>query len=247
MNYFYVPQLTPKHEFVMMPEDEARHAIKVLRMRMSDPIVLLDGNGGKYTGVLYNIEQKRCEVRVDKYELQERPVPQKIHLGISPTKNSDRIELLVEKAVEIGVNEISFLQTHHSERKALKLERIKKIAVAAMKQSGNLYLPKINDMQLFRDFVGKVGEEAKYLAYVPAPHTDSLAKAIVPKNACLLVGAEGGFSDDEAAMAQEKGFVPVSLSPHRLRTETAGIVGVHTLQLMLMSINEEIKNSEANE
>ena len=239
MNYFYVPQLTPKHEFVMMPEEEARHALKVLRMKMSDPIVLLDGNGGKYTGIIYGIEQKRCEVRIDRYELQERPTPHRIHLGVSPTKNSDRMELLVEKAIEIGVSEISFLQTQRSERRALKLDRVKKIAVAAMKQSGNLYLPKINSLQLFREFVGKVEEQGKYLAYVPAPTTDSLVKAVVPADACLLVGAEGGFTEEEAELAQERGFKPVSLSSYRLRTETAGMIGVHTLQLALASLPQE--------
>ncbi len=236
MNYFYVPQLTPKHEFVMMPEEEAKHALKVLRMRVSDPIVLIDGNGGKYTGIIYSTENKRCEVRIDEYEKQERSIPYRLHLAISPTKNMERMEWLMEKAVEIGVDQVSFLHTKHSERKVLKLERIKKIAVSAMKQSGNLHLPKITDLKPFKEFLGNIEEEGRYIAYVPTPSTDTLAKAIEPKDACILVGAEGGFTEEEVELAQEKNFIPVSLSPYRLRTETAGLLALHTLSLKLSEL-----------
>ena len=232
MHYFYVPQLTPKHEFVMLPEDEARHATKALRMRIGDEILLLDGNGGKYTGAIYGMESKRCEVRIDKYELQAKPYPQHIHIAVSPTKNTDRMEWMIEKMVEIGVGQISFVISRYCERKSMKMERLHKIAVAAMKQSGNFYLPKMSDMILLKDFLAKVEVPARYMAYVPTDIEQTLAKAFKPESSCVLIGPEGGFGEEEVALATDAGFVCVSLSHNRLRTETAGIVAAHTLGLL---------------
>lgn len=238
MHYFYVPQVTPKHEFVILPEEEARHAIKVLRMRLGDDICLLDGLGGKYMGVIYGTESKRYEVRIDKYELQPKLHTHRIHIGIAPTKNTDRMEWLIEKSVEIGVDQISFIISRYCERKSMKMERLHKIAVAAMKQSGNLYLPKLTEMILFRDFLGKVEEKSRYMAYVPTESSKTLAKAFKLQSACVLIGPEGGFGEEEVVLAEEAGFECVSLSHHRLRTETAGIIASHTLAL-LFSMNQE--------
>jgi 16S rRNA (uracil1498-N3)-methyltransferase len=235
MHYFYLPQLTPKHEFAMLPEEEGRHALKALRMRVGDELQLLDGQGGHYQATLYGIDGKRCEVRIDRYTLQPRAFSRRIHLAVAPTKNTDRMEWLLEKAVELGVDQITFLHSRYSERKTMNLERLHKIAVAAMKQSGNFYLTKLADVTPFRDFLAKVEEASRYMAYVPAPVTDTLAKAAARAegDACVLIGPEGGFAEEEAAAAIEAGFACVSLSHNRLRTETAALSAAHTLQVVM--------------
>ena len=232
MQQFYHPQLTPTASSVFLSPEETRHATKVLRLQIGSEIQLLDGKGGIYQGSIVLLKGKQCEVKILQVTQQAPPREKRIHIALAPTKSMDRTEWFVEKAVEIGVDEISFIQTRYSERKVLKLERIEKIAIAAMKQSGNAYLPKINGLTPIKEVIPNIQESDKFIAYVPTPHTQQLATAFAQQATCVFVGPEGGFSEEEVQLAALNGFQSVSLGKSRLRTETAGVAACHTLNLM---------------
>ena len=206
-----------------LSEDESKHCAKVLRHQKGDEILIFDGNGGQHRAILTQISKKLCEFEIQSSEIS----PEKgfsIHLVIAPTKNIDRMEWLTEKLTEIGVDEITFLQTKHSERKKLRLDRLEKKAISAMKQSGNPFLPKINDLTNLNDFVSDCKTDLKLIAHVDTSHL-YLKKAIKPDcSVTILIGPEGDFSTDEVAFAKGSGFQPVSLGQNTLRTETAGFV-----------------------
>lgn len=233
MHYFYEATLQADLTQITLSEQEAHHALKVMRMQVGNNIYLIDGKGGNYTGSITEATKKKCVVQINTYEKQVSPRVHPIHIAIAPTKNMDRIEWFVEKAVEIGVDKISFILTRYSERKVLKMERILKTAIAAMKQSGNLYLPEFQDLQKLASFIPSISETGKYLAYVPAHADTTLFKTAQQEATCVLVGPEGGFSEQEAETLQSQGFRAVSLGKSRLRTETAGIAACHLLNLKM--------------
>ncbi|MGB0525772.1 MAG: 16S rRNA (uracil(1498)-N(3))-methyltransferase [Flammeovirgaceae bacterium] len=233
MHYFYEEQLVPTTSETTLAEQESKHALKVLRMQVGQAISLLDGKGGLYEGVISAAVGKKCQVNIHSYTKQAPTRTHRIHIAIAPTKNMDRTEWFVEKAVELGVDAISFILTRYSERKVLKMDRIYKTAVAAMKQSGNFYLPQFQELTKFETFLGTVLEPHKFMAYVPADPTNTLFKSAIQGNTCVLVGPEGGFSEAEVQLAQQHGFKAVSLGKRRLRTETAGIAACHLLNLKM--------------
>lgn len=230
MNIFYTQKING--EWAFLEEEESRHAVQVLRKRSGDPIDLIDGRGGWYHGTLFEVHKNRCSVRIEQSR-QEEPPPVHLHLAIAPTKNMNRLEWLFEKAVEIGIQEISFIHCAHSERKKIRMDRLEKILLAATKQSLRARLPQLNPLIPFRTFVEKpVADTNKYIAYID----DSVKlhfKDNYPagKDVIILVGPEGGFHPDEALLAQKNGFVPVSLGPRRYRTETAGLLVVTIVNL----------------
>lgn len=233
MQYFYEATLKSEDKNIQLSEQESRHAIKVLRMQVGQAIHLVDGQGGLYKGTIQSTQGKKCMVELNEYHLQEPARPHHIHIAIAPTKNIDRTEWFIEKAVEIGVDKISFIQTRYSERKIVKMERIQKTAVAAMKQSGNLYLPKFQELTKLSQFIGTVIETGKYIAYVPANSSETLFKEAQLEPTCILIGPEGGFSENEVELVSQHGFKAVSLGKSRLRTETAGIAACHLLNLKM--------------
>jgi len=231
MQLFYCPNSDPKSQKIILPEQESKHCIRVLRKKQGDKIHIIDGKGGFYEGTVTNENQKHCAVIVNNYE-QQKPKSYRVHIAVAPTKNNDRTEWLIEKCVEFGVDEISFVKTFHSERKVLKDERLFKTALSACKQSLKAKIPILNSLQTFNEFLEKPTNAECYIAYVQSGKETHLAKMIVPqKSYCILIGPEGGFSEQEVLKANQKGFQTVSLGENRLRTETAAIASCHILNL----------------
>ncbi|MER0438686.1 16S rRNA (uracil(1498)-N(3))-methyltransferase [Emticicia sp. W12TSBA100-4] len=208
----------------ILSEEDSRHCVKVLRKNVKDKIHVVDGVGGLFECEITKAHEKKCEVRIlsTKREFEKRNLY--LHIAIAPTKNADRIEYFIEKCVEIGVDEITLIQTKHSERKNQKTERLEKIAISAMKQSLKAYLPKINELVDFEKFVSSVKVESKFVAHL-TDDAKSLKEVVVDKKEVLLmIGPEGDFAKEEITLVQNSGFQVVTLGNSRLRTETAGVV-----------------------
>jgi len=231
--YFFVPNAQNIHE---LPDDEAVHAVRVLRLTAGDEMMLMDGEGSFYKAKVTLATQKRCLYDIVETLPQERQWQGHVHLAIAPTKLMERIEWMTEKAVEVGVDELSFLDCQFSERRSLKLPRIEKIAVSAVKQSRKAYMPRLNDLTSFKTFINEHSEGRRYIAHcyneVPRVNLfDELRKGGASEDALVLIGPEGDFSIDEVKMAVDAGFISVDLGKSRLRTETAGLSAVMMMQL----------------
>jgi 16S rRNA (uracil1498-N3)-methyltransferase len=231
MQLFYSPDITPGSLCTLDPE-ESRHAVRVLRLRQGDPIAVTDGRGALYHCTILEPSDKACVVEAINSEFRTQNSELKIHLAVAPTKNPSRMEWLVEKAVEMGVGEITLLQCDHSERTFLKTERLHKIALSAMKQSLHLTLPRINPAVELKEWLNSSRPtphpSIKLIAHCEAdqPRTP-LGEALKPGQAAtMLIGPEGDFSPEEIALALQCGFQPVSLGSSRLRTETAALYAV---------------------
>lgn len=239
IRYFFVPDASKRDE---LPEDEATHAIRVLRLKEGDEICLLDGVGHVLEAEVSMVTSKHCFYNVKNCSDVEKTWLGHIHLAIAPTKMMDRMEWMVEKATEIGFDEITFLDCRFSERKTLRKDRIEKIVCAAVKQSRKSWMPKVNGMVDFKTFVKQPFEGKKYIAhcYREFPKIDFFNTLQQTKNTgahdnvLVLVGPEGDFSVDEVRYATEEGgFSSISLGKSRLRTETAGLSAVMMAQLVL--------------
>ena len=226
---FYCPDIKTDME---LPQEEAGHCLRVLRMKEGDRLRITDGKGSFYNAVISAAQGKRCMVHIESEEHQEPLWKGHLHIAMAPTKLMDRNEWFVEKAVEIGVDEITFIKTEHSERDVIKMERIEKIAVSAMKQSQKATLPVLNGMTPLRSFVERGFNGSKFIAHCEPGDKTLLQDAVIPgQDALVLIGPEGDFSPAEIEMALKEGFKPISLGPSRLRTETAALVAVHIMNL----------------
>jgi 16S rRNA (uracil1498-N3)-methyltransferase len=221
MNYFFLPGA--RLGTCVLGEEEHHHATRVLRLKTGDPIFVLDGAGHLFTGNLESVGKKESSVHLISVEFTE-PDSHRFHLAISPTKTSERMEWMVEKAVELGLDELSFVFCTRTERSRINEERIKKIMVSAMKQSGRQYLPLLNPPCSFEDFLKTGVSGQKYIARPGGE--DFRGLKTVQDRVVLLVGPEGDFTPEEAITALENGFKPLDLGKNRLRTETAGLAGV---------------------
>ncbi len=230
MQLFYKPNIQSN---TILSEQESKHCIRVLRMQQGDSLQIIDGKGGLYTCEIIEPHYKRCAVKIVE-EIQDfGKRDYYIHIAIAPTKNLDRIEWFLEKCVEIGVNEVSFLYCQHSERKVLKLERLEKIAISAMKQSLKTYLPKLNELTSFDQFVKNNQQTSKMIAHLEEDERNSIQSLQhSQQDYCILIGPEGDFSLEEIKLAYNHDFKAVTLGNSRLRTETAGIVACHSLNLL---------------
>ena len=211
-------------------EEESSHALRVLRLRIGDPMLLTDGQGTFYEAVVEEAEKHNCVARVTrKKETEERPF--RIHIAVAPTKNSDRLEWFAEKATELGIAEITPLICQHSERKVQKTDRLKKTVLSAMKQSMRCFLPTIHEPIGLSEFIKQQNFAYKFIATQGA--SDELLKIAPQKcDVCVLIGPEGDFSEHEINIAKEAGFIPVGLGPARLRTETAALAACHIINLI---------------
>lgn len=239
LRFFYDPQMSGE-----LPKDEAQHALRVLRLQSGDELNIMDGKGNFHRATITTATGHRCLYRVDETQAQQRAWQGHLHLAMAPTKNNDRTEWMTEKATEIGFDELSFLCCKFSERKTIKTERIEKIVVSAVKQSHKAWMPKVNEMTDFRTFITTERAGRKYICHCydeadikgdEAQPTDKPFLMDVLKageDATVLVGPEGDFSVDEVRLALEHGYTSVSLGASRLRTETAGLVAVHMMQLV---------------
>lgn len=234
VRFFYAPEAMTNKE---LPSDEAMHALRVLRLKAGDEMMLMDGKGNYYLAEVTLAHTKHCFYEIKEVIPQTRQWPGQVHLAIAPTKLMDRMEWMIEKAVEIGVDEISFINCQFSERHIVKIPRADKIAVSAMKQSHKAWKTLLNDMIPFKDFVSQPREGQKFIAhcYDEIPRTylyDELRKASAPEQpATVLIGPEGDFSIDEVRKAVAQGYQSVHLGKSRLRTETAGLSAVMMMQL----------------
>lgn len=231
--YFYVPDAASATE---LPADEASHAVRVLRMKPGDEMVLMDGVGTFFKAEVAVASPHHCVYRV----LEEMPqLPQwhgRYHIAMAPTKLMDRTEWMLEKVTEIGVDEVSLLNCGNSERRVAKPARLEKILVSAMKQSRKAWKPVLNDMAAFRKFVSEPLGGMKFIAhcYEEIPRTylyDELCGRDVSEAVTVLIGPEGDFTPDEVRMAVDAGYVSVHLGQSRLRTETAAMVAVMMMHL----------------
>ena len=229
MFIFYQPHI--QQGIHQLDEEESRHCVKVLRKRAGDQIKITDGKGSFYEAAISNANPRGCTFEILKRE-QHTPDSFMIHIALSPTKNLDRTEWFVEKAVEIGVHRISFLLCENSERKVLKADRLQRKAVSAMKQAQQAFLPEIGELRTFESIIPEADESYKLIAYLGDDPSQQLINAVPPADTyLLLIGPEGDFSEKEIQLAKENGFQAVSLGKSRLRTETAGIAACHALQL----------------
>jgi 16S rRNA (uracil1498-N3)-methyltransferase len=228
MPLFYQPQIQQGVSFLDV--EESRHAIQVLRLRDGDPIEIVDGQGVFYAATITKADAKKCIFEVTEKKVTERRTCH-VHIAIAPTKNIDRTEWFVEKAVEIGIEKITFIQCKHSERKVINRERIQKVAISAMKQSGQAWLPSIEGIVDF-DTVLTGKEKEKFIAHVDSNNSLHLKDAHTKNSEYIvLIGPEGDFSQHELEQAQHYGFKKVSLGVNRLRTETAALAACHILDL----------------
>lgn len=229
MNLFFQPVIDQGIRF--LDEAESFHAVKVLRRKRGDRIHITDGKGLVYDAIIQNADIRRCTFEIEGKEVVPPPA-YSIHIAISPTKNADRIEWFVEKAVEIGITEITLVDCDHTERRHQKTDRLEKVANSAMKQSLKAWLPVVHPLYPLRDFITSATADQKFIAYVDNDNPELLKNVITPGSSyVVLIGPEGDFSKEELTLAEQNGFKKVSLGPSRLRTETAGIVACHILNL----------------
>ena len=229
MHVFYTPDIAVRPE---LPEDEATHAVRVLRLQAGDEVTLTDGNGCFYRAEISTATGKRCLVNVLETLPQAPLWSGHLHIAMAPTKNMDRTEWFAEKAAEIGFDELTFLNCRFSERKVIKTERIQKILVSAIKQSLKARLPRLNEMTDFMKFIAQPFEGQKFIAHCYPGDKVLLKEAVRPgEDALVLIGPEGDFSEEEVKAALEHAFTPISLGKSRLRTETAALVACHLINL----------------
>lgn len=232
MQLFYHPDISENDTQVIFPKDESRHIVKVLRKNEGDILNVTNGNGFHFKTEILAVSQQQCIAKIIEVEKEKAP-PYYLHLAVAPTKMNDRYEWFLEKATEIGVQEITPVICMNSERKVIKINRYEKVLQSAMKQSLHLRIPKINDSVNFYDFITSEFKGAKYIAHCEeGKKRISLKNELKPGgNKTILIGPEGDFSSSEIEAAIKAGWVPISLGDSRLRTETAAIVACHTVAL----------------
>lgn len=231
MQIFYAPNISGIK--YTLTEEESKHCIRVLRLESGDEITLVDGKGGLFRTRIISPEPKRCQVEVFEALTEFEKRNHYLHIAIAPTKNIERFEWFLEKATEIGIDEITPILCEHSERKVINNERLEKIIVAAMKQSIKAYLPKLNEMVTLKQFIQTEKEGDLYIAHCNKKDLGHLKNEIKPKHKnTILIGPEGDFSQDEVNKAIEHKFKEISLGNSRLRTETAGVVACHISNIL---------------
>ena len=231
--YFYVPDARTASE---LPPEEATHALRVLRLKPGDEMFLMDGVGGIYRANV-TMTDKHCWYEIVEEWQKDKDWSSYIHLAIAPTKMMERMEWLAEKATEIGFDEMSFLNCKFSERKTLRVDRVEKIVVSAMKQSRKPQKPVVNGLCAFDDFIKSHTEGHRYIAHCydeveRKDFFDELSALTDEEPVTVLVGPEGDFSIDEVRRAVDAGYVSISLGRSRLRTETAGLSAVMMARLV---------------
>lgn len=229
MQLFYQPGV-PQGVNHLDPE-ESKHCIKVLRKKLNDPIDIVDGKGTFYKALITETNPRKTPFSIVGQRAEDLK-NYSIHLAVAPTKRLERIEWLVEKATELGVDRISFIHCRNSERHRLRLERLQRKAISAMKQCIKATLPRMDELVSFVDFFDSIDPEAnKLLAHLSETARPLLTVAMPGASYCVLVGPEGDFSKEEIAMAADHGFQTMHLGNSRLRTETAALAAVVGLAL----------------
>ena len=231
MQLFYSPDINSDNKEYTFSKEESKHIVKVLRKKEGDILSITNGKGYLFTVEIFIADTKKCLVQINTIE-QHRKHNYKLHIAIAPTKMNDRMEWFLEKATEIGIDEITPVFCDNSERKIIKKDRFEKIIQSAMKQSLQMQLPKLNDAISFKQFVNQEFAGQTYIAHCEEQKKTQLQSLISPNESyTILIGPEGDFSVKEIELALSNNFKPVALGNTRLRTETAGIVACHTVAL----------------
>lgn len=230
MQLFYNPELTAETKQFTFDKIESKHIVRVLRKKEGDKILITNGLGQLFTSEVLLADDKKCSVKIVNLETQKNHRIYYLHIAIAPTKLNDRFEWFLEKATEIGIDEITPIICEHSERKAIKMERLEKIILSAAKQSLKFHFPKLNEPIPFNAFMKTNFSGQLFIAHCEETNKKSLKLELKPNlKTTILIGPEGDFSTKEIQQSLDNNFIPVSLGNSRLRTETAGIVAVHSV------------------
>jgi 16S rRNA (uracil1498-N3)-methyltransferase len=233
MHLFYAPDID-NNTLYTLNEEESKHCARVLRLKINDEVILVDGRGGYYKGFISDDNYKRCTVTIDEKKENYGKRNQYLHIAIAPTKNIERTEWFIEKATEIGIDEISLISCSNSERQIVKTERLEKVIVSAMKQSVKAYKPILNELISFKNFISKDYSSSKKCIAHCYDMPKELLKNIYSKDlrTLILIGPEGDFTKDEVELANKYSFQSVSLGESRLRTETAALLACATINIL---------------
>ncbi|MDG1041118.1 MAG: 16S rRNA (uracil(1498)-N(3))-methyltransferase [Polaribacter sp.] len=233
MQLFYNKDLTSKDSQFTFDKTESRHIVKVLRKKNGDILQITNGKNELFTVKILLANDKKCLVEIIRSEVIQKPWNYKLHVAIAPTKSNDRLEWFLEKATEIGIDEITPIICANSERTVLKKDRLEKIVQSAMKQSLKFVVPKLNESVKFSDFMKQDFEGDLFIAHCEEQDKKSFSKEIKPtRNITILIGPEGDFNPNEIKNAIAQKFIPVTLGKSRLRTETAGLLAIQTVALI---------------
>lgn len=229
MQLFYNPDIHEATSSFTFDKEESKHIVKVLRKSVGDVLHITNGLGWMFDAEIINADIKKCQANISNAK-QHPKREYKLHLAVAPTKMNDRFEWFLEKATEIGIDAITPILCDHGERKVIKLDRFEKILQSAMKQSLQCYLPTINELTPFNNFVNQDFEGQKYIAHCEDSDRNSLKSQLKPdQDIVILIGPEGDFSVKEIETALQHNFIPVTLGNTRLRTETAAIAACHSV------------------
>ena len=230
MQIFYTPDISGLE--YTLSEDESKHAIKVLRMVEGEALFLVDGKGTMYESIIADTHPKRCKVIVTKVINNFEKRPYYLHIAISPLKNPDRFEWFLEKATEIGIDEVTPLLCDRSEKKLINIDRCNRIVESAMKQSLKAFHPQVNPLTKFSDVLKQRTDEVKMIACCEGERKRMKDCYLPGQRVSILIGPEGDFTPDEIGKAQSANFQTISLGESRLRTETAAIAACHSISFM---------------
>jgi 16S rRNA (uracil1498-N3)-methyltransferase len=232
MNLFYDPSINLETEIFIFSSSESKHIYKVLRKSPGDNIEVTNGKGMQWRGKLTQVGNKNTKAKkIESYSSND--LRYNIEVAIAPTKNNDRMEWFIEKVTEIGIKKINFIKTENSERKKINLDRFKKIAISAMKQSKQFYLPEISNIVSLKEFLVQNRNHQKYIAHCEKVKKKHIANiSLDNKPIIILIGPEGDFSKKEINDAILKKFTPISLGHQRFRTETAALFAVQTFSTL---------------
>jgi len=222
MHIFYTPDINSEN--YILNEEESKHCIKVLRLSTGSMIQLVDGKGGFYQAIIEDPHPKRTRIKIQSSVQSYGKRNHYLHIAIAPTKNIERTEWFLEKATEIGIDEITLIICDRSERKDFKIQRLNKVITSAVKQSIKAYHPKLNEAERFSDFVLNSSASYKFIAHCIESEKTALKEHVkVNSDYIVIIGPEGDFTPSEVALAVEQDFIPITLGNSRLRTETAAL------------------------
>lgn len=224
MQLFYTPDLTDASPVYYLNEEESKHCVRVLRLKTGDKVQLIDGKGGLYEAEIVDEHPKKVALKLLSQQQQYGKRNHYLHIAVAPTKNIERLEWFLEKATEIGIDEISLIICQRSERKEAKAERLNKIITSAIKQSLKAYHPLLNEPVPFQKLITQPFTGQKFIAHCEPGDKIALKKNLTLNGRYLiLIGPEGDFSPKEIEDALQNGFEPITLGNNRLRTETAAL------------------------
>lgn len=229
MRLFYDSNINSKDTSHQLSEEESKHIIRVLRMNIGDTVGMLNGNGSLFECQISDDNTKRCKLKIIEEKIEDRP-SYDIHIAIGPTKQMDRLEWFVEKATEIGITEITLIECTNSERSKIKIDRLVKKCVSAMKQSHRLFLPKINELTTFKEFIKR--HPSGLIAHCYNEERSKISDVFELKNCPIMIGPEGDFTKEEIELALQSGYKTITLGENRLRTETAGLYACMNAKLI---------------